>query len=103
VARELELSLHIHEVIAESTGNDALVKITGQIYQQLRLALWLEVLWIDLEDSALKEHQAIVEAIMARDGKRAAEAARAHMASSLTNMAKVQEIYQHRRQVLRSL
>jgi DNA-binding GntR family transcriptional regulator len=102
-ARELELGLLIHEVIAEATGNDALVKITAQVYQQLRLALWLEVLWIDLEDSGLKEHQAIADAIMARDGKRAAEAARAHVESTLSNMVKIQEIYQHRRQVLRSL
>ncbi len=95
--RDLELGVRIHEVIAEATRNDALIKLSGQVYQQLRLALWLEVLWVDWHDVGLAEHQAIAEAILARDGAAAAEAARRHVRSSLQNMAKVQEIYDHRR------
>ena len=97
LARDLELGLRIHEIIAEATRNEALIKLTGQVYQQLRLALWLEILWVDLEDTGLSEHQAIADAIMARDGTAAAQAARAHVRSSLRNMTKVQEIYDHRR------
>jgi|UPI0004B61B3C DNA-binding GntR family transcriptional regulator len=95
-ARELELGIYIHQVIAEATGNEALIKLTGQIYQQLRLALWLEVLWIDLKDSALSEHEAIVQAILARDSIAAGEAARRHVRSSIDNMSKVKEIYAFR-------
>jgi DNA-binding GntR family transcriptional regulator len=99
--RDLELGLRIHEVIAEATRNDALIKVSGQIYQQLRLALWLEVLWVDWEDVGLGEHLAIADALMARDAVAAGMAARLHVRSSLRNMAKVQEIYDHRRLGLR--
>src|SRR5262249_13763627 len=81
----------------ESTRNIALIKMTEQIYQQLQLALWLEVLWVDLEDTGLDEHRAIADAICARDGAAAAKAARRHVRSSLQNMTKGQEIYRYRR------
>jgi DNA-binding GntR family transcriptional regulator len=97
IARELELGIKIHIVIAASTRNQALMKMSEQVYQQLQLALWLEVLWVDLPDNGLAEHKAIANAILARDAVAAAKAARNHVRSSLENMAKVQEIYQHRR------
>jgi DNA-binding GntR family transcriptional regulator len=97
VARDLELGIKIHKVIAEATRNVALIKMTEQVYQQLQLALWLEVLWVDLEDTGLDEHRAIADAIFARDGVAAAKAARRHVRSSLQNMTKVQEVYRYRR------
>jgi DNA-binding GntR family transcriptional regulator len=97
IARELELGIKIHLVIAESTRNLALIKLSEQIYQQLQLALWLEILWVELPDNGLAEHKAIADAILARDAVAAAKAARHHVRGSLENMAKVQEIYQHRR------
>jgi DNA-binding GntR family transcriptional regulator len=97
VARDLELGIKIHKVIAEATRNVALIKMTEQVYQQLQLALWLEVLWVDLEDTGLDEHRAIADAIYARDGVAAAKAARRHVRSSLQNMTKVQEVYRYRR------
>lgn len=97
VARDLELGIRIHKVIVESTRNIALIKMTEQVYQQLQLALWLEVLWVDIEDTGLNEHRAIADAIYARDGAAAAKAARRHVRSSLQNMTKVQEIYRYRR------
>ncbi|WP_131196636.1 GntR family transcriptional regulator [Lichenihabitans psoromatis] len=97
-ARDLDLGLLIHEVIVVATRNEALITVTGQIYQKLRLALWLEVLWVDWEDVGLSEHEAIADAILARDAVAAAAAARAHVQSSLRNMAKVRDIYNHRRQ-----
>jgi len=96
-ARNLDLGLYIHRVIAESTRNEALVRVTDQVYQQLRLALWLEVLWVDLEHTDLDEHRAIADAICARDRQAAANAARAHVQSSLKNMSKLQRIWAHRR------
>ncbi|MBY6263407.1 GntR family transcriptional regulator [Azospirillum sp. 412522] len=96
-ARVLELGLRIHTVIAEITRNDVLIRVTEQIYEQLQLALLLEVLWIDLKDSGLEEHQAIANAIRARDRVAAAEAARLHVQQSLENMAKVQELLDLRR------
>jgi DNA-binding GntR family transcriptional regulator len=97
IARELELGIQIHVVIAESTRNLALIKMSEQVYQQLQLALWLEVLWVELPDNGLAEHKAIAHAILARDAVAAAKAARRHVRSSLENMTKVQEIYQYRR------
>ncbi|WP_049735456.1 GntR family transcriptional regulator [Rhizobium ecuadorense] len=96
-ARNLDLGLYIHRVIVESTRNEALVRVTDQVYQQLRLALWLEVLWVDLEHTDLDEHRAIADAICARDREAAAAAARAHVQSSLKNMSKLQRIWAHRR------
>jgi DNA-binding GntR family transcriptional regulator len=96
-AENLHLGLYIHRVIAEATRNEALVRATDQIYQQLRLALWLEVLWVDLEHTDLDEHQAIADAIIARDPEAAAKAASAHVQSSLKNMSKLERIWQHRR------
>ncbi|WP_086995520.1 GntR family transcriptional regulator [Rhizobium sullae] len=96
-ARNLDLGLYIHRVIAESTRNEALVRVTEQVYQQLRLALWLEVLWVDLEHTDLDEHRAIADAICARDPEAADAAARAHVQSSLKNMSKLQRIWAHRR------
>jgi DNA-binding GntR family transcriptional regulator len=96
VARDLELGIRIHKVIAEATRNLALIKTTEQIYQQLQLALWLEVLWGDIEDTGLDEHRAIAQAIFARDRAAAAKAARKHVQSSLKNMSKLQEVYRYR-------
>ena len=95
-ARELELGLQIHKVIAQITNNAALIRIADQMYEQLQLALSLEVLWIDLGDLGLKEHQTIANAIYARDAKAASEAASAHVRSSLHNMTRIREILKHR-------
>ncbi len=95
-ARQLELGLLIHKVIAQITRNEALIRITDQIYDQLQLALLLEVIWIDREDSGLDQHRAIADALFARDPVAAAHAARVHVQSSLKNMTKMQEILKHR-------
>ncbi|MEP9380535.1 GntR family transcriptional regulator [Aquabacter sp. CN5-332] len=95
-AQGLDLGLEIHKVIAQATRNEALIRATDQIYQQLQLALWLEVLLVDFGDSDLAEHKAIADAILARDPSGAAEAARVHVQGSLRNMTKVQDILRHR-------
>lgn len=96
-ARNLELGVYIHKVIAKATRNEALMRASEQIYQQLQLALWLEVLWIDLAGSDLAEHRAIADALIARDPAAAGAAAREHVQSSLRNMMKLEELMRYRR------
>jgi len=96
-ARELELGLKVHEVILNMTRNEALQEITQRVYDQLRLALWVEVRWIDQWKLAVEEHRAIVTALMARDARAAVAAARAHVRSSRENMQIIRQINQVRR------
>ncbi len=96
-AADLELGLEIHEVIAQAARNEPLIRLCGQVYQKLRMALWLEVLWVDWQDVGLSEHEAIADAILARDPEAAGRAARTHVRSSLRNMATVRAIYEQRR------
>ncbi|ETX28631.1 GntR family transcriptional regulator [Roseivivax isoporae] len=96
-ARELELGLEVHEVILAATRNAALIEITRRVYDQLRLALWVEVRWVDQWTLAVAEHRAIVEAMIARDTPRAIAAARAHVKSSRENMQMIREIASARR------
>jgi DNA-binding GntR family transcriptional regulator len=98
-AKELALGLKIHEVILEATGNGPLIEITQRVYDQLRVALWLEVLWIDVWKDAVEEHRAIVDALLTRDGKRAAEAARRHVRSTRENMNIIKDVYDYRRRI----
>lgn len=95
--RELELGLRIHEVIVAATRNAVLQDMTRRLYEQLRVALWLEVLWLDSWDDAVVQHRAIVDAVLARDIPRAVEAAREHVRDSLRNMARVERLYEERR------
>ena len=96
-ARQLELGLKVHEVIVSMTRNPALQEMTRRLYEQLRAALWLEVLWLDSWADSVEQHRAIVEAVVARDVPRAVEAAREHVRDSLRNMARVERLYEERR------
>lgn len=100
-ARSLELGLGIHTIIAEAARNEPLLQMIDQIYQQLRLALRLEVLWVDFGGSDFTEHQAIADAVCNRNRTAAAAAARAHVQASLRNMTKVQDVFHHRRRLVR--
>jgi len=97
-ARELELGLKVHEVIVAATRNPVLQDMTRRLYEQLRVALWLEVLWIDSWDDAVEQHREIIEAVVARDLPRAVEAAREHIRDSLRNMTRIERLYEERRQ-----
>ena len=96
-ARQLELGLKVHEVIAAATRNPVLQEMTRRLYEQLRAALWLEVLWLDSWADAVEQHRAIVEAVVARDVPRAVEAAREHVRDSLHNMTRIESLYEDRR------
>jgi len=96
-ARELELGLLVHEMILEITGNRALSEFSERVYDQLRLALWLEVRWIDVSADTVTEHRAIIDALIARDPVAAAQAARAHVRSSRDNMQTLKKVHDLRR------
>lgn len=100
-ARELELGLEVHEVIVAATRNPVLQDMTRRLYEQLRVALWLEVLWIDSWDDSVAQHRAIIDAVVARDVPRAVAAAREHIRDSLCNMARIERFYDERRQGFR--
>jgi DNA-binding GntR family transcriptional regulator len=100
-ARELELGLKVHEVIVSATRNPALQDMTRRLYEQLRVALWLEVLWTDSWNDAVEQHREIIDAVVARDVPRAVEAAREHIRDSLRNMARIERHYEERRQRFR--
>jgi DNA-binding FadR family transcriptional regulator len=85
-------------VILDMTRNTALREITQRVYDQLRLALWVEVRWLDQWKIALEEHRAIVTAVMSRDKCAAVAAARAHIRSSRENMQIIRQINQVRRE-----
>jgi DNA-binding GntR family transcriptional regulator len=97
-ARELELGLKVHEVIVAATRNPALQDMTRRLYEQLRVALWLEVLWIDSWEDAVEQHREIIDAVVARDVARSVEAAREHIRDSLRNMSRIERLYEERRQ-----
>ncbi len=84
-------------MIAEIARNAALCRVIADIYQQLQMALLLELMWVDLGDLALAEHRRIADAICARDVPEAVAAARAHVRSSIENLEKVLQIYTLRR------
>jgi DNA-binding GntR family transcriptional regulator len=84
-------------VIVSATRNAALQEMTRRLYEQLRVALWLEVLWLDSWADAVEQHRAIVEAVVARDVPRAVEAAREHVRDSLRNMTRIERLYEERR------
>ncbi|GGF82457.1 GntR family transcriptional regulator [Azorhizobium oxalatiphilum] len=96
VAAEYDLGLRIHLVIAEATGNAALLDAVKQVYDRLQLAIWLEVSWADHLIDRLSEHRQIVDAICRRDPDAAAEAARAHVQRSLQNMLQVLKLREQR-------
>lgn len=100
-ARELELGLKVHEVIVSATRNPVLQDMTHRLYEQLRVALWLEVLWIDSWDDAVEQHREIIDAVVTRDVPRAVEAAREHIRDSLRNMARIERLYEERRKKFR--
>ncbi|MFG1400031.1 GntR family transcriptional regulator [Roseixanthobacter pseudopolyaromaticivorans] len=102
IATEIDLGLRIHVIIAESTGNQALLDAVKQVYERLQLAIWLEVSWMDHWIDRFSEHRQIVEAICSRDPERSGEAARFHVQRSLQNMLRVLQMRERRAVVIPS-
>jgi len=83
---EMELGLEIHRIIARASGNAMLVDTLGQILDKCQYFVWLELLWLDEWAVARAEHAAIVEAVCAGDGARAAALASDHVRASKQNI-----------------
>jgi DNA-binding GntR family transcriptional regulator len=79
---EVQLGLRIHEVIARESGNSFICETLLQIYDRLRLLTWIDVLWFDKWPLTRKEHRGLVEAVTARDERRAATIAGRHVKRS---------------------
>lgn len=79
---EVQLGLRIHEVIARESGNSIICETLLQIYDRLRLLTWIDVLWFDKWALTRREHRDLVEAVTARDEKRAAKIAGRHVKRS---------------------
>jgi DNA-binding GntR family transcriptional regulator len=80
--QEVQLGLRIHEVIARESGNSFIRETLLQIYDRLRLLTWIDVLWFDKWPLTRKEHRELVDAVTARDEKRAAKIAARHVKRS---------------------
>jgi DNA-binding GntR family transcriptional regulator len=80
--QEVQLGLRIHEVIARESGNSFIRETLLQIYDRLRLLTWIDVLWFDKWPLTRKEHRDLVDAVTARDEKRAAKIAARHVKRS---------------------
>jgi GntR family transcriptional regulator, transcriptional repressor for pyruvate dehydrogenase complex len=75
----VDLDGEIHDAIVRMTRNSVLIWISDLIRRAARAARELTVADADLRRGALSDHQAIFEAIAARDPERAAEAMRSHL------------------------
>jgi DNA-binding GntR family transcriptional regulator len=85
---EMELGLEVHRIIARASGNKMLADTLGQILDRCQYFIWLELLWLDEWAVARDEHAAIVEAICAGDGERAAVLASDHVRISKQNIVR---------------
>ena len=83
--QEVQLGLRIHEVIARESGNSFICETLLQIYDRLRLLTWIDVLWFDKWQLTREEHRELVDAVTARDEKRAAKIAGRHVKRSREN------------------
>lgn len=86
LVEEMRLGFEIHRVIARVSGNEFLREQLSKIFDKFQHFVWIELLWLDEWRVAREEHAAIVEAVCAGDGARAAELARRHVRGSRNNI-----------------
>jgi DNA-binding GntR family transcriptional regulator len=79
IRNEVHLGLRIHEVIARESGNNFIHDALLQVYDRLRLLTWIDVLSWDRWSDTRKEHKDLVDAVVNKDGKRAARIVQRHM------------------------
>ena len=77
-ARTVELDLEIHNLIARASGNDSLHQAIHNLMDKVRCFIWVD--WVDasLADpvsiaAAHREHQGLIERIIAKDADGAAD------------------------------
>lgn len=88
LVEEMRLGFEIHRTIARVSGNDYLSDLLSKIFDKFQHFVWIELVWLDEWDIARREHAAIVEAVCAGDGERAAELARRHVRESSNNIVR---------------
>jgi DNA-binding GntR family transcriptional regulator len=88
---EMQLGFEIHRIIARVSGNEFLSELLSKIFDKFQHFVWIELLWLDEWGVAREEHAAIVEAVCAGDGERAADLARRHVQVSRTNIVRFLE------------
>jgi len=89
LADEVRIGLRLHEVIARESGDAFLYETLKVLYGRLTLLIWVDVLWVDKWDDTRSDHKEIVFAVKARDAKRAAAAAEAHVDRSRADLQRV--------------
>lgn len=67
VRTEVELGISLHEIIARESGNELIREALLQIYGQLRLLTWIDVLLYDQWAITRQEHRDLVNAVTSRD------------------------------------
>jgi DNA-binding GntR family transcriptional regulator len=86
---EMQLGLEIHLVIARVSGNGLLCETLSRILDKYQHFIWLELLSLDEWGATRREHAAIVDAICAGDGDRAADLAARHVRGSRDNVLRL--------------
>ena len=69
----------LHDIIVEATGNKRLQQLVNNLSEQMYRFRFVYIKEESRHDNLIAEHREIYEAIVSRDKKRAAEAARLHI------------------------
>jgi len=90
-----ELDWRFHNVIAEATGNVLLVEIQALLNGVRRYVVWGSLIKRPVgpggDYHSFQEHEAIIDAIEARDGERALRAMSGHLGGTLAQMGDVRD------------
>lgn len=76
-----------HELLAEASGNEELVRMLRNINARIRFFRWVDMR--GRRDGTQAEHRALADAVCAGDEARAAEITRAHIARRLDQIMRV--------------
>jgi len=79
VKKVIEKDVEFHDVIFHSSDNDKLINISNNLREQIYRYRVEYIYKMNSYDELVVEHDEIVKAIVARDGKRAAEIAMKHI------------------------
>lgn len=78
----------VHQLILEASGNTALPRLMRTVSGQVRRARYMANLSKERWAEAIAEHEEILAALTARDGKKLGRLLKAHLANKLAALAK---------------
>jgi DNA-binding GntR family transcriptional regulator len=91
-AKTVKLDLEIHDLIARASGNDSLHQAIQNLMDKVMCFIWVD--WVDAATAdpvsiaaAHREHQGIIERIIAKDAEGAAEHLGAHIENACEGLA----------------